>query len=58
MDAPSQKLAARILKRLTDAKILREDDARILSPKLTSGKLNQDDWRLAVEKALEKKDRK
>ncbi|MGH7995242.1 MAG: hypothetical protein ACREFX_02705 [Opitutaceae bacterium] len=58
MDAPSPKLAARIIKRLMEAKILREDDARTLSPKLTAGKMSQDDWRLAVEKALEKKDGK
>lgn len=55
METPSQKLTARILKRLTDAKLLREADAKTLAPKLVAGSLNQEDWRLAVEKALEKK---
>lgn len=55
METPSQKLAARILKRLTDAKILREDDAQAIAPKLANGTLRQEDWRLAIEKALERK---
>ena len=55
METPSQKLAARILKRLADAKLLREADAQALASKLAAGSLKQEDWRLAVEKALEKK---
>jgi hypothetical protein len=58
MDTPSQNLAGKIVQRLVDAKILREDDARVLAPKMAAGKVTQDDWRLAVEKALEKEAKK
>lgn len=58
MDTPSQILTGKIVQRLIDAKILREDDARVLAPKIAAGKLTQDDWRLAVEKALEKEAKK
>lgn len=58
MDTPSQKLTGKIVQRLIDAKILREDDACVLAPKMAAGKLTQDDWRLAVEKALEKEEKK
>jgi hypothetical protein len=58
MDTPSQILTGKIVQRLIDAKILREDDARVLIPKIAAGKLTQDDWRLAVEKALEKEAKK
>ena len=58
METPSQKLTARILKRLVEEKILRKDDARALAPKIASGTIRQEDWRLAIEKALERKERK
>jgi hypothetical protein len=55
MQTPPQKLTARILKRLVEAKILGKEDARALAPKIANGTIRQEDWRLAIEKALDAK---
>jgi hypothetical protein len=55
METPAQKLTSRILKRLTAAKLLREDDAKAFEPKVAAGTVRQEDWRLALEKALDVK---
>jgi hypothetical protein len=58
METPSQQLAARILKKLVGQKLLLEDDIRRLAPKLADGTLRPEDWQLAIEKAIDKKDSK
>jgi hypothetical protein len=55
METPSQTLASKILQRLADQKLVIADDIRQLAPKLATGTLRSEDWRLAVEKATEKK---
>lgn len=52
MDTPSEQLAAKILNRLIDMKLLTPDDRAKLLSKLAGGKLKPEDWRLAVELAL------
>jgi hypothetical protein len=58
METPPQKLTTRILKRLIEAKLLRKEDARALTPKIADGTIRQEDWRLVLEKALDPKGRK
>jgi hypothetical protein len=58
METPSQLLAARILKKLVGQKLLLEEDIRRLAPKLADGTLRPEDWQLAIEKAIDKKDSK
>jgi hypothetical protein len=58
METPSQQLAARILKKLVGQKLLLKDDIRRLAPKLADGTLRPEDWQLAIEKAIDKKDSK
>jgi hypothetical protein len=55
MEPPSQKLTARILQKLAAEGLLRDEDVKAFAPKIAAGTLKQEDWRLAVEKALEKK---
>lgn len=52
MDTPSQKLAARILKRLVSENLIDADSAKKLLPKLENGKVRAEDWRLPIESAL------
>lgn len=51
MDIPSAQLAAKIIDRLTDEKLLTPDDRKKLLTKLADGKLRPEDWRLALELA-------
>ena len=51
MDTPSQKLGARIVERLVSEKILDAEAAKKLLPKLETGKLRAEDWRLPIETA-------
>lgn len=49
MDTPSQVLAAKIVDRLVQEKLLTPDAAKKLSPPLAEGKLRAEDWRLPIE---------
>lgn len=49
METPSTQLAAKILDRLLQEKLIRAEDRAKLLPKLAEGKLKSEDWRLAVE---------
>lgn len=52
METPSQTLASKIVRRLSDEKLLLPDDAQRLSAKLASGKMAAEDWRFAVEQTM------
>jgi hypothetical protein len=54
MESPSARLAKRILERLVAANLLLSDQVEKLRPKLESGQLTLEDWRLAIEIAMEK----
>ena len=58
MEKPSTQLAAKVLDRLLKEKLIRADDRAKLLPKLAEGKLNGEDWRLAVELSLGKEGEK
>jgi hypothetical protein len=55
MTTPSLELAKRIVDRLMAERLLVPADADTTMAKLAAGKLNAEDWRLAVEKAVEEK---
>lgn len=48
----SEQLAERIIQRLVDEKLLSANDGKKLVPKMATGKVRAEDWRLAVEKSL------
>lgn len=48
----SEQLAGRIIERLIDEKLLSANDGKKLVPKMATGKVRSEDWRLAVEKAI------
>lgn len=52
MKTPSQALAEIIISRLTEEKILTEQQAKPLLPKLSEGKVSQEDWNLAIEMSI------
>lgn len=54
---PSEQLAEIILKRLTTDNLISSRSAEKLLPLLAEGKLQPDDWRLAVELGKEKEAR-
>lgn len=56
MTTPSEELAQKILERLVAEKLVLADDVKQLLPKLAGGKMKGADWRLALEKALAKKE--
>jgi hypothetical protein len=58
METPSEKLALLILDRLIESKVLLPSDRDKLQSKLAEGKLTRDDWRLAIELAMDKKEKK
>ena len=49
MDTPSQKLAKKIVDRLVREKLVTQQDADKIFPKLADGKLQAEDWRLPLE---------
>lgn len=57
MDTPSQVLAAKIVDRLVQEKLLTPEAAKKLSPLLAEGKLRAEDWRLPIELGLGKEDK-
>ncbi len=54
MGTPSEQLAARIVERLIKEKILLAEDGKKIEGKLAKGELRSEDWRLHIEKALDK----
>lgn len=58
METPSEKLALLILDRLIESKVLAPGDRDKMQSKLAEGKLTRDDWRLAIELAMDKEEQK
>ncbi len=54
MSTSSQELAKKIFLRLSAEKLVTDEDAKKLVSKMADGKLRSEDWRLAIEKAVEK----
>lgn len=52
MITASEQLAGKIVQRLIDEKLLSANDGKKLVPKMASGKVRAEDWRLAVEKLV------
>ena len=48
----SEQLAGKIIQRLIDEELLSADDGKKLVPKMATGKVRAEDWRLAVEKSV------
>lgn len=48
----SEQLAGKIVQRLIDEKLLSASDGKRLVPKVATGKVRAEDWRLAVEKSI------
>lgn len=51
---PSELLAEKILSTLTDRSLILTEDTGKMQQKLAGGKLKPEDWRLLIEKALDK----
>ncbi|MDR3569325.1 MAG: hypothetical protein P4L43_14960 [Syntrophobacteraceae bacterium] len=49
METPSRRLAEKIMQRLIGEGLLTDRQGKKLIPKLESGKISQEDWRLALE---------
>ena len=49
----SQVLAAKIVERLVQERLLRPEDAEKMKTDLASGRIRQEDWRLSIELAGE-----
>ena len=49
MSSPSETLAAKIIEKLIEEKLLSRPEARKILPKLADGKLRPEDWRLSIE---------
>jgi hypothetical protein len=54
MDTPSHKLAAKIIERLVSEKLIDGESGKKLLPKLVTGKLRAEDWRLPIETSGDK----
>ena len=54
--SPSVALAKIVSKALVEEGILLKDDARKLALNLASGKVKESDWRITIEKALDKEE--
>lgn len=55
MASPSDELAKKICDRLSNEGLLTLEDVKRFSEKLATGKVKAEDWRLAVEKAIDSK---
>jgi len=56
MSLASSEVAKNIIKRLIDEKLISPSDSASLLPKLATGKIKPEDWRLTVEKAIDAED--
>jgi hypothetical protein len=57
MTIPSHELAKIVLERLALEKLITSDDAKKMIDKYAEGKLRQEDWRLSIEKGLDKENK-
>jgi hypothetical protein len=48
-----EELAEKVTEALVREKLVSEDDATRLRPKISAGKMSQSDWKIAVEKRLD-----
>ena len=55
MNSPSQTLAERIVNRLLQEKLLSESEAKKILPKLADGKVQSEDWHVAIQMGLSSK---
>lgn len=55
MNSPSERLAVKIVERLTKEHLISSADAEKFAKELAAGRLRPEDWRLAVEMAGDKK---
>ena len=54
MTVPSEKLMSKIMDRLKQEKILTANEAEKIGKKILSGKVNSEDWQLAVDLSIDK----
>lgn len=54
--SPSDELAKLICEKLHQAGLLTQQDRQRFSEKMAAGKIKPEDWRLAVEKAMDSKE--
>ncbi|BBA34073.1 uncharacterized protein sS8_2121 [Methylocaldum marinum] len=54
--APSELLAEQIAHELVDKALVLANDAKTMQRSLAAGKLKAEDWRLLIEKAIDKGD--
>lgn len=54
MSSPSQDLAQRIVDKLIAENLVLVADAKTAQAKIADGKMFAEDWRLAIEKAIDK----
>lgn len=54
MDSPSQDLAQRIVDKLVAENLVLAADAKAAQSKIADGRMSAEDWRLVVEKAIDK----
>jgi len=57
MNSPSFELAQNIASRLSTANLINADDVESLTIKMSEGKLKKEDWRLAIEKGIDTKEK-
>jgi hypothetical protein len=55
MKAPSETLAHMILEKLVAESFIIQEDVEKLLPKISTGKIKAEDWRLAIEKGSHKR---
>ncbi len=53
-ETPAEMLARRIVARLVNERLIGEQDAEALRPKLAAGTLKAEDWSLPIELQLDK----
>ncbi|MEZ5477582.1 MAG: hypothetical protein R3E95_08895 [Thiolinea sp.] len=56
MTSPSDELAKIICEKLNQAGLLTQQDMQRFSEKMATGKTKPEEWRLAVEKAMDSKE--
>lgn len=56
MTTPSEQLAERALQRLVEQKLLLPDDVQRYFHAFAVGELRAEDWRLMIEKAIDKRE--
>ena len=57
MTIPSHELGKIVFERLASEKLITSDDKEKMIDKYAEGKLRQEDWRLSIEKGLDKENK-